>query len=83
MNDLGFADYKTILHQTTDVLPRVGVGDLTHFIGIEPDLVLAAFEHRCGKALLETQVTESCPVNNLRVTKGKLIWLYQRNETMN
>ena len=39
-------DHKTILDKFADVLPGVGIGDLIDFIGIKPDLVLAAFHNR-------------------------------------
>jgi len=47
------ADDQTILDQLADVLPRVGIGDLVDFVGVEPDLVLAAAHHACGQALLQ------------------------------
>jgi len=45
-------DHETILDKFADVLPGVGIGDLIDFIGIKPDLVLAAFHNRSGQALL-------------------------------
>ena len=45
-------DNDRLLDKFADVLPGVGIGDLIDFIGIKPDLVLAAFHNRSGQALL-------------------------------
>ena len=37
-----FADDETIGHELADCLAGIGVGDFVHFIGVEPDLALAA-----------------------------------------
>jgi hypothetical protein len=52
----GLADNEAIADQLADGLARVGVGDLAHLIGIEPDLALAAADHGRRKALLGTEV---------------------------
>jgi hypothetical protein len=52
----GLADDEAIADQLADGLARVGVGDLAHLIGIEPDLALAAADHGRRKALLSTKV---------------------------
>ncbi|GMT32827.1 hypothetical protein PFISCL1PPCAC_24124, partial [Pristionchus fissidentatus] len=53
----GFADDKSVLHQTTYVLARVGVGDLVDLIGVEPYLSLSALEYGRREALLQAQIT--------------------------
>ncbi|GMR32270.1 hypothetical protein PMAYCL1PPCAC_02465, partial [Pristionchus mayeri] len=52
----GFADDETILHETTDVLARVGVGDLVDLIGVEPDLSLSALKNCRREAFLQAQI---------------------------
>lgn len=47
-----FADDQSIGNEFADGLARVGVGDFIDFIGIEPDLALAAAGHGGGEALL-------------------------------
>lgn len=51
-----FADDETIGHKLADCLARVGVGYLVHFIGIEPDLALAAANDGGCKALLGAEI---------------------------
>jgi len=46
MNSLRLLNDQTVLDQSTNVLSRVGVGDLINFIWIHPDLVGATFQHR-------------------------------------
>lgn len=48
----GLADDQAIADELADGLARVGVGDLAHLIGVEPDLALAAADHGGGEALL-------------------------------
>ena len=62
----GLADDQTVLDETTDVLPGVGVGDLVDLIRIEPDLVLATLEHLGGEALLHAQITEMVSISIYR-----------------
>ncbi|GMT04491.1 hypothetical protein PENTCL1PPCAC_26665, partial [Pristionchus entomophagus] len=52
----GLADDETILHQTTDVLAGVGIGDLVDLIGVEPDLSLSALEYGRREAFLQAQI---------------------------
>ena len=52
----GLADDETIADELADGLARVGVGDLVHLIGVEPDLALAAADHGGGEALLGAKV---------------------------
>lgn len=52
----GLADDETIADELADSLARVGVGDLVHLIGVEPDLALAAADHGGGEALLGAKV---------------------------
>jgi hypothetical protein len=44
---------ETILEQLADVLSGVGEGNLGDFIGIDPNSLLTALEHRSGKSLLK------------------------------
>ena len=50
------ADDQAIADQLADGLPGVGIGDLSHLIGIEPDLPLPAADHGGREALLRTKV---------------------------
>lgn len=50
------ADDQAIADQLADGLPGVGIGDLSHLIGIEPDLPLPAADHGGREALLGTEV---------------------------
>jgi hypothetical protein len=52
----GLADDEAIGDQLADRLPGVGVADLVHLVGVEPDLALAAAEDRRGQALLSNEV---------------------------
>jgi hypothetical protein len=52
----GLADDKAIADELTDGLTGVGVGDLIHLIGVEPNLALAAAHHGGGQALLGAKV---------------------------
>ena len=52
----GLADDKAIADELADGLARVGVGDLSDLIRVEPDLALAAADHGGGEALLGAKV---------------------------
>jgi hypothetical protein len=52
----GLADDEAIADELADSLAGVGVGDLIHLIGIEPNLALAAAHHGGGEALLGAKV---------------------------
>ena len=52
----GLADDEAIADELADGLTRVGVGDLGHLIGVEPNLALAAADHGGGEALLGGKV---------------------------
>ena len=52
----GLADDEAIADELTDGLAGVGVGDLIHLIGVEPNLALAAAHHGGGEALLGAKV---------------------------
>ena len=56
MHGDGLADNEAIADELADGLTGVGVGDLVHLVGIEPDLVLAAADDRRGQALLSAEV---------------------------
>ena len=56
MHGNGLADDEAIIDELANRLAGVGVGDLVHFVGVEPDLALAAADDRRGKALLSSQV---------------------------
>lgn len=50
------ADDEAIGHELADCLARVGVGDFVHFIGVEPDLALAAANDGGREALLGAEI---------------------------
>lgn len=52
----GLADDEAIGDELSHSLAGVGVADLADFVGIEPDLVLAAADDRRGQALLGEKV---------------------------
>jgi len=52
----GLADDEAIANELADGLAGVGVGDLVHLIGVEPNLALAAADHGGGEALLGAKV---------------------------
>lgn len=61
----GLPDDEAIGDQLADGLAGVGVGDLADFVGVKPDLALAAAGHGCGDALLHAKVD---PVERLIVS---------------
>lgn len=67
----GLADDQAIADELADGLARVGVGDLAHLIGVEPDLALAAADHGGGEALLGGKVDPVVggPVSITQITK--------------
>jgi hypothetical protein len=52
----GLADDEAITDQLADGLAGVGVRDLVHLVGVEPDLALAAADDRRRQALLGAKV---------------------------
>lgn len=52
-----FLDDEPIFHQLTHMLPAVCIPDLVRLIGIQPDLVFAAFEDGSGQSFLQPQGT--------------------------
>jgi hypothetical protein len=50
------ADDEAIADQFSDGLTRVGIRDFVDFIGIEPDLALAAADDRRRQAFLSSEV---------------------------
>lgn len=52
----GLLDDKAIADELADGLAGVGVGDLGHLIGVEPNLALAAADHGGREALLGAKV---------------------------
>ena len=52
----GLLDNEAIADELADGLTGVGVGDLGHLIGVEPNLALAAADHGGRKALLGAKV---------------------------
>lgn len=52
----GLADDEAIVDELADRLAGVGVGDLVHFVGVEPDLALSAADNGRRKALLRAEV---------------------------
>jgi hypothetical protein len=67
----GLADDQAIADELADGLARVGVGDLVHLIGVEPNLALAAADHGGGEALLGGKVDPVVkdPVSITQITK--------------
>ena len=53
----GLANDQTILDQLSNVLSRVGIGDLVVFVWVKPNLVSTALQHGRRQALLKTQRT--------------------------
>jgi hypothetical protein len=56
VNSNRLANDQSIANQFSDCLSGIGVGDLIDFIGIEPDLALAAANDGRSKALLGAKV---------------------------
>jgi len=52
----GLADNKAIGDELADGLARVGIADLVNFVGVEPDLALAAANDGSGEALLRSEI---------------------------
>jgi hypothetical protein len=52
----GLADDEAIFDELADGLAGVGVADFALFVGIKPDLALAAADHRGRKALLGAEI---------------------------
>ena len=50
------ANDEAIGDELADGLAGVGVRDLVHFVGVEPDLALATTYHGGGKALLGAEI---------------------------
>jgi len=50
------ADDQAIRDELADGLAGVGVGDLVHFVRVEPDLALTAVGHGGREALLSAKV---------------------------
>lgn len=63
------ADDETIGHELADCLAGVGVGDFVHFIGVEPDLALAAADDGGREALLGAEVD---PVRECGLARGQI-----------
>ena len=51
-----FADDEAIGDELADGLARIGVGDLVHFVGVEPYLAFAAPDHGGCEAFLRAEV---------------------------
>lgn len=49
-----FSDDKAIADHFANTLPGIGVRNFVDFIGVEPDLALAAAHYGRGKALLSS-----------------------------
>lgn len=63
------ANDETVGHELADSLAGVGVGDLVRFIGVEPDLALAAANHGGREALLGAEVD---PVREGGLARGQI-----------
>lgn len=56
MHNGGFFHNETISVEFADVLTRIGIADFGGFVGIEPDLALAAAQNFGGQGLLRAEV---------------------------
>lgn len=74
----GLADDEAIADELADGLAGVGVGDLIHLIGIEPNLALAAAHHGGGEALLGAKVD---PVERETTRSAFLLFRTGRGES--
>ena len=68
----GLADDEAIADELADGLAGVGVGDLIHLIGVEPNLALAAAHHGGGEALLGAKVDPVCSEKKPSVSRRSL-----------
>ena len=66
MHSHGLADDEAISDQFADGLTGVSIGDFVDFVGIEPDLSLAASDDGGRQALLSSEVD---PVENVSLAK--------------
>ena len=55
MHNSGFLDDETIAVKALDIATGICKSDFIHFVGVQPDFALTAFEHRRSKALLKFQ----------------------------
>lgn len=51
----GLLEDKSITLKTSNVATGVRKGDLVHLVGVEPDLLLSAFENGCREAFLKLE----------------------------
>lgn len=65
MHGDGLADDEAIANELADGLTGVGVRDLADFVGIEPDLALAAPNNGRSEALLSAEVDPVAEANRL------------------
>ena len=72
MHGHGLADDEAIADELADGLAGVGVGDLVHLIGVEPNLALAAAHHGGGEALLGAKV-DPVEQDTLKVSMGSKV----------
>ena len=56
MHGDGLADDKAIADEFSDGLTGVGVGDLVHLVGVQPNLALAASNDGRREALLSAEI---------------------------
>lgn len=56
----GLTDDETVGHELADGLAGVGVADFVDFVGVKPDLALAAAYDGGGEALLGAKVDPAC-----------------------
>jgi len=60
----GLLDDQTILDKSSHLMPRVGVGDVLVFVGVQPDLVFAALHDSGGEPLLKKESRHGCLLDN-------------------
>ena len=56
MHGDGLADDESIADEFADRLAGIGVGDFIDFVGVQPDLALAAADYGSGEALLRPEI---------------------------
>jgi len=65
----GLLDDQTILDESSHLMPRVGVGNVLVFIGVQPDLVFAALHDSGGEPLLKKESRHGCLLDNRNRTQ--------------
>ena len=72
MHGDGLADDEAIGHKLSDGLARVGTGDFTGLVGIEPDLALSTAYDGSRQALLGGEVDPIARIKSQRLLMKSL-----------